>query len=102
MVQQHQEIQRLETRVADRTKKTLLAITIGLPLLAYMIELTLAFAGPLDSAWFWFWFALTSIVPPLLILWVLPQVEDIKKIRTLYGLPHQEYGPQPYVPGRDD
>jgi hypothetical protein len=102
MVQQHQEIQRLEARVTDRTKKTLMTIAIGVPVVAYAIELAFAFAGPLDSAWFWIAVALTTTLPPLLMLWVLPQIEDIRKIRRLYGLPHQEYGPQPYVPGRDD
>lgn len=103
MVQQHQEIQMLETRLVDRAKKTTVALAIGSSVVGGVIEILLFLMQILNPAMAAILFVLTISVFPLVALWILPWISDIERYRFLcQSQPHQEYGPQPYVPGRDD
>lgn len=99
MVQNH-EIQMLEARVADRAKKTTIALAIGMSVTGGVIEIILFLMQVLNPAWAAILFLLTISIFPLVAFWILPWISDVERLKQYWtSQPHE--APH-YVPGRDD
>jgi hypothetical protein len=100
MVQQHQEIQMLETRLVDRARKTTIALGIGIPVVCGVAEIMMFLTQTLNPAVSALLFLFTSTLFPLVAFWILPWISDIERYKQLvHSQPHEASS---YVPGRDD
>lgn len=100
MVQQHQEIQMLETRLVDRARKTTIACAIVISTVCGVVEIVLFLMQILSPAVAALLFLLTTSGFPLVAFWILPWIADVERYRYLVrSQPHEVPS---YIPGRDD